>query len=331
MTLGASARGDSEKSGRDSLESSLQARSVKGTERETASDRSAGGNFSALVPARCRGLLSVVGLPALGNGSGLAGAKVKQVATCVACKGVNASYLEADERRRIVSALRSSERRLSLPLADRSAVPVRTTHRYMIAVVRIAQCSTTWNGLDRSRIQVTASISRNDHAVDDLDGTLGALTPKGSENVAPRGRRPRDVAVLSEQRSEDAHDAEEDDDPDDDDADQKEDQKPEATAVTLSYYDHLWWRRGCLAHSGISLGVCQGSRAAVPFRGGLACHLILADGHPGQSGAPFGGDDRDASAIVEVGLERRAAGTSFPQKRVQSCTRDASGACSAMW
>ena len=46
MTLGASARGDSEKSGRDSLKSSLQARSVKGTERETASDRSAGGIFS---------------------------------------------------------------------------------------------------------------------------------------------------------------------------------------------------------------------------------------------------------------------------------------------
>ena len=54
---------------------------------------------------------------------------------------------------------------------------------------------------------------------------------------------------LSEQRSEDAHDAEEDDDPDDDDGDQKENQKPEATAVTLSYYYHLWWWRGCLAHS----------------------------------------------------------------------------------
>jgi hypothetical protein len=74
--------------------------------------------------------------------------------------------------------------------------------------------------------------------------------------VWPPGVVRRDVGGLSEQRSEDAHDAEEDDDPDDDDADQKEDQKPEATAVTLSYYDHLWWRRGCLAHSGIFLGVC---------------------------------------------------------------------------
>jgi hypothetical protein len=60
---------------------------------------------------------------------------------------------------------------------------------------------------------------------------------------------PVDVVGLSEQRSEDAHDAEEDDDPDDDDGDQKENQKPEATAVTLSYYDHLRWWRGCLAHS----------------------------------------------------------------------------------
>ena len=66
----------------------------------------------------------------------------------------------------------------------------------------------------------------------------------------PRGVvRTGDVVGLSEQRSEDAHDAEEDDDPDDDDGDQKENQKPEATAVTLSYYYHLWWRRGCLAHS----------------------------------------------------------------------------------
>src|SRR5215203_454454 len=92
---------------------------------------------------------------------------------------------------------------------------------------------------------------RKQSSVDDPDGTLGALTPMGSGRVWPPGVVRRDVGGLSEQRSEDAHDAEEDDDPDDDDADQKEDQKPEATAVTLSYYDHLWWRRGCLAHSGI--------------------------------------------------------------------------------
>jgi hypothetical protein len=68
--------------------------------------------------------------------------------------------------------------------------------------------------------------------------------------VATRRRTPGDVVGLSEQRSEDAHDAQEDDDPDDDDGDQKEDQKPKATAVTLSHDDHLrrrWW--GCLAHS----------------------------------------------------------------------------------
>ena len=90
---------------------------------------------------------------------------------------------------------------------------------------------------------------RNRSSVDDLDGTRSALTPKGSGNVATRRRTPVDVVGLSEQRSEDAHDAEEDDDPDDDDGDQKENQKPEATAVTLSYYYHLWWWRGCLAHS----------------------------------------------------------------------------------
>lgn len=89
----------------------------------------------------------------------------------------------------------------------------------------------------------------------------------------------RDVDGLSEQRSDDAHDAEEDDDPDDDDADQKEDQKPEAAAVALSYYDHLWWRRGCLAHRESLSASVKGRRAAVPFRGELACHLILADGH----------------------------------------------------
>ena len=41
---------------------------MKGTERETASDRSAGGKFSALVLAICRGLLSGVGRAALGSG-----------------------------------------------------------------------------------------------------------------------------------------------------------------------------------------------------------------------------------------------------------------------
>jgi hypothetical protein len=43
---------------------------VKGTERETASDRSAGGKFSALVLAICRGVLSGVGRTALGMVSG---------------------------------------------------------------------------------------------------------------------------------------------------------------------------------------------------------------------------------------------------------------------
>ena len=90
--------------------------------------------------------------------------------------------------------------------------------------------------------------------------------------MATRRRAPGDVVGLSEQRSEDAHDAQEDDDPDDDDGDQKEDQEPKATAVTLSHYDHLWRWWGCLAHSGVSLGVY--------YR--LACHLILADRHLGQ-------------------------------------------------
>jgi hypothetical protein len=91
----------------------------------------------------------------------------------------------------------------------------------------------------------TASIPES-IVVDDLDGALGALTLKGSGRV---WRRACAVGCLSEECSEDAHDAEEDDDPDDDDGDQEEDQKPEATAVTLSYYYHLWWWRGCLAHS----------------------------------------------------------------------------------
>jgi hypothetical protein len=66
----------------------------------------------------------------------------------------------------------------------------------------------------------------------------------GPDDVATRRRTTGDVVGLSEQRSEDAHDAQEDDDPDDDDSDQEEDQEPEATAVTLSYHDHLWrWRR----------------------------------------------------------------------------------------
>jgi hypothetical protein len=68
-----------------------------------------------------------------------------------------------------------------------------------------------------------------------------------------RRHTPGHVVGLSEQRSEDAHDAQEDDYPDDDDGDQKEYQEPKATAVTLTHYDHLWRWWGCLTHKQVSL------------------------------------------------------------------------------
>jgi hypothetical protein len=72
------------------------------------------------------------------------------------------------------------------------------------------------------------------------------------------------VVGLSEQRSEDAHDAQEDDDPDDEDTDQKEDQEPEATAVTLTHDDNLWRWWGCLTHSeSLSASVNKSSRGNV--------------------------------------------------------------------
>jgi hypothetical protein len=98
--------------------------------------------------------------------------------------------------------------------------------------------------------------SGNNHPSTILTARSAPLHRRAAGRVWPPGVVRRDVGGLPEQRSEDAHNAEEDDDPDDDDADQCEDQKPEAAAVTLSYYDHLWRRRGCLAHSGIFLGVC---------------------------------------------------------------------------
>ena len=77
-------------------------------------------------------------------------------------------------------------------------------------------------------------------------------------------RRTPSNVVLSEERSEDAHDAQEDDDPDDDDDDQKQDQKPKAAAVTLTHYDHLWGWWGCLAHGeSLSAPVIRSSRGSV--------------------------------------------------------------------
>jgi hypothetical protein len=145
-----------------------------------------------------------------------------------------------------------------------------------------------------------AGLDGNDHPSTILTARSAPHAEGLGESVAPGVVR-RDVGGLSEQRSEDAQDAEEDDDPDDDDADQKEDQKPEAAAVALSYYDHLWWRRGCLAHSGISLGVCRGSSCgSALFRCELACHLIFADGHHGQSVASAG---IFATARICVGVQ----------------------------
>ena len=88
--------------------------------------------------------------------------------------------------------------------------------------------------------------------------------------------------------------------------------------MTLSHYDHLWRWWGCLAIAeSLSASFNRSSRGSA-FRGRLACHLILADGHPGQNMAsaatlayfpnlPSGMQFRAASSVLS---RRRRDGNS---------------------
>jgi hypothetical protein len=130
--------------------------------------------------------------------------------------------------------------------------------------------------------------------------TARSATLRRNARVALATRRlppSPDVVGLSEERSEDAHDAQEDDDPDDDDGDQKEDQKPKATAVTLTHYDHLWRWWGCLTHSkSLSAPVNRSSPAGLSWPAGVPLNL----GRP-SSGSERG-FGRDLCVLSELAV-----------------------------
>lgn len=124
----------------------------------------------------------------------------------------------------------------------------------------------------------TASIPERS-SVDDLDGTLGALTPKGSgrvwhpawyaamltvyPNSAPMMpmtlRRMMIPTMTTPIRRKIKN--------------QKQPLWPCRTTTTCGGGGVVWPIGESLSAS------VKGRRAAVPFRGELACHLILADGH----------------------------------------------------